>query len=170
MVLKILGAFLVLGGSGAIGLIMVSMHKRKVNALNQLIHALDYMDREIQCRLTNLPQLCYQVAETTDGVISEVFARFAVELDGQISPDVETCMQATLCQFTDIPEHLRNSLKLLGHSIGNFDMEGQIKNLNVVRNECAQILEMCTNNQDIRLRNYQTIGLCAGAVLVIILI
>jgi len=49
-------------------------------------------------------------------------------------------------------------------------MEGQLKGLESVRQECRRQVETLSYNRDARLRSYQTLGLCAGAALAILFV
>ena len=65
---------------------------------------------------------------------------------------------------------LRRMLLLLGHSLGRFDLSGQLKGLASVRERCGQELQALRSDRDSRLRSFRVLGLCAGAALVILLI
>jgi hypothetical protein len=54
--------------------------------------------------------------------------------------------------------------------MGKFDIDGQINGLEAVRSLCRRMLDELTSGREVRLRNYQTLGLCAGAALVILFI
>lgn len=168
MIIKIAGAVLILVGCGCIGFLMTSSHKRTVKTLRQLIDSLEYMECEMQYRQLPLPEVLRRAASET-GVIKEFFCVLAEELEGQIAPDVECCINATLGRVKELPNVVETCVKKLGKSIGHFDLDGQIKELHSVREECTALLTKNTNNMDTRLRNYQTLALCAGAVLVIFL-
>lgn len=170
MIFKVLGAVLVLAGCGGCGLLIAAHHKREVKSLRQLISLLDYMECELQYRYTPLPDLCRQVAYEATGSARQVFLSFALEMEDQLSPDVEKCMDAALAQCSDLPRHTRSILQLMGRSLGRFDMEGQLLGLENIRSECRRSLETLTKDQASRLRCYQTLGLCAGAAIAILLI
>lgn len=61
-------------------------------------------------------------------------------------------------------------LLVLGRTLGRFDLEGQLKGIDGISREAAAELDRLTKNQDARLRSYQTLGLCAGAALAILLL
>ena len=63
-----------------------------------------------------------------------------------------------------------DALILLGRWLGRFDLDGQLKGLDAVRQECRRHLEELNNNREVRLRSYQTLGLCAGAAIAILFI
>lgn len=170
MNIKLIGAVFVIFGCGWVGFRMASNHIREENALRQLISALDYMECELQYRYTPLPELCRQAAAQQKGHLRNIFLRLTQELEDQISPDVDRCMQAALFDSKEIPTHTRTMLENLGQSLGRFDMDGQLKGLENVRGECRRLLDNLGKDKEIRIRSYQTLGLCAGAALAILLL
>lgn len=170
MSIKVIGAIMVILGCGSFGFKLAANHLREEKTLRQLIAVLDYMECELQYRLTPLPVLCRQAAAESTGPLCQVFLFLALELEDQISPDVERCMTAALHKAKDIPILTQTGLLLLGRSLGRFDLDGQIKGLEAVRQECRRNLDNLNQNRDIRLRSYQTLGLCAGAAIVILFI
>lgn len=170
MTVKIIGAVLILAACGSFGLIIAYHHKREVGTLKKLIGALDFLECELQYRMSALPDLCRQTAAETDGIVRQVFMRLANELEDQISPDVRRCMQSVLAKTKDVPTVTVECLQLLGDSLGRFDLQGQLKGLQNVRQTCRGKLNKLMGNAEVRLRSYQTLGLCAGAAIVILLI
>lgn len=167
---KWIGAVLVMLSCGGFGFSMAAAHKKSERMLRQLIAALNFMECELQYRLTPLPELCRQAGKEGKAAVREVFMYLAAELEQQISPDVSSCMSAALANVQEIPRNIRNLFRELGHSLGHFDLPGQIKGLESVRINCRRELEELEKNRDVRLRSYQTLGLCAGAALAILFI
>lgn len=170
MALKLIGILLVVGGCGAFGFSMAAAHKKETGCLHQLITVLDYMACELQYRLTPLPSLCRQAASESKGVIRQVFLKFTEELEDQISADVSACMRASLTNIKDVPPVTRECLSMLGQSLGRFDLGGQLRGLESIRQMSRSKLEELEKNKDVRLRSYQTLSICAGAALAILLI
>ncbi len=170
MTIKLLGAIFIIVGCGGFGFRIAANHLREEKTLRQLISILDFMECELQYRLTPLPDLCRQAAGQSSGVLSAVMLTLTQELEDQISPDVERCMSAALSKYKDIPEQTRQLLELFGRSLGRFDLSGQLKGIEGVRQECNRKLQQLTANKDVRLRSYQTLALCAGAALAILFI
>ena len=165
---KWIGAIMIIVSCGGFGFSVAAMQLREEKSLRQLIAALDFMECELQYRLTPLPDLCRQTSGEARGGIREVFRILAEELEAQISPDVERCMDAALSQNQNLPVHTRQAFQLLGQSLGRFDLPGQLKGLETVRTLCRSRLEILTTNKEPRLRSYQTLGICAGAALAIL--
>lgn len=170
MSLKIFGAVLIVVGCGGVGMMIASSYAKQERLLRQLISVFDYMECELQYRLTPLPDLCRNAAQQSCGVLQRFFLLLSHELEDQISPDVERCVSAAVTKSKELPKLLSDALLLLGHTLGRFDLEGQVRGLEAVRQECRQTLCGLDRNKSIRLRSYQTLGLCAGAALVILFI
>ena len=165
---KWIGAVMILVSCGGFGFSLAAAQLREEKSLRSLVLALDYMECELQYRLTPLPELCRQTASESSGDIRSVFSSFSDELDAQISPDVARCMDAALSRNPNLPRLTRDSFSTLGQTLGRFDLPGQLKGLETVRAQCRRNLETLTANKESRLRSYQTLGLCAGAALAIL--
>ena len=167
---KIIGAVCVVAACGGWGFAAAAQYIQLIRLLRQLISSLDYMECELQYSLTPLPDLCRAAAGEQRGCVRDVLLILSKELDAQISPDVERCMQAALSAVEDIPKHTRSAFQDMGKTLGRFDLSGQLKGLEQVRSACRTELGVLQTNREPRLRNYQTLGLCAGAALAILLI
>ncbi len=170
MIVKLLGSVLIITASVGFGIMHTLLHKKEILTMKELLSALDYMECELQYRMYALPDLCRLTAAECTGVLRSVFSALANELEDQISPDVRCCMQSVLSHQKNIPSQTLNCLQSLGDSLGRFDLPGQLKGLDNVRQECREKLNRIMGNAEVRLRSYQTLGICAGAALVILLI
>jgi len=170
MILKLIGAVFVVAGCGGIGFRIAANHRLEEKNLRQLIGILDYMECELQYRLTPLPELCRQASKEFSGLLGKAFSELGLEMEAQISPDLDTCMSVVVGRSTRLTPLVQEELLLLGRSVGRFDIEGQLKGLEAVRQDCRRRLEALSLNRDTRLRSYQTLGLCAGAALAILFV
>lgn len=170
MSLKWIGAALIICGCGGFGALLARNHRREENALRALVSALDFMQCELQYRMTALPELCRQAAREARGAVGSAFALLAEELEGQISPDAASCMRAAVARVRDMPEAAAACLKELGETLGRFDLSGQLQGFESVRASCRRELDKLGENREERLRGYRTLSLCAGAALAILLL
>lgn len=168
MNVKIIGAALIIAGCGGVGFSMAAAHRREEKSLRQLIRALDFMGCELQYRLTPLPELCRCAAAESGGAVSHLLANLATELEAQVAPDAASCMNAALSKTKGLPQRTRKNLMLLGSSLGQFDLQGQLTGLEAARKQCRRELDELSRDRDVRLRSYQTLGLCAGSALAIL--
>ena len=166
---KWIGAVLIIAGCGGFGFSLAFDHRKEERNLQSILRILDFMASELHFRGTPLPELCRSASTLCKNSPGQVFSRLAQELESRQNPEVSTCMSAAL-ESTNISGQALEILRLLGNSMGRFDLEGQLKGLEECRNNCRRQLEELAKNRDSRLRNYQTLSLCAGAALAILLI
>ncbi len=170
MSLKWLGAILIICGCGSIGFAMAASYRGEERELRRLTAALDYMSCELQYHMTPLPDLCRQSAAEVSGTSGAILAALAEELENQLLPDVGSCIASALSRTKNIPSCLQDAFDLLGRSLGRFDLEGQLTGIQSVREYCRRQLETMADGREGRLRSYQTLGLCAGAALAVLLV
>lgn len=170
MITKVLGITLVIVSCIGLAFLISAIHKREVQALKQFLAALDYMECELQYRRTPLPQLCRETASVCSGFLATLFKDLANELDNQISPDAKLCMDAVLTKYNNLPPITQEKLVTLGTTLGRFDLEGQVRDLRSVHDECSRLLDHYTENENLRLRNTRTLCICAGIAIAVVLI
>lgn len=167
---KLIGAVCVIVGCGSCGFLMASRYLSNMRQLQSLITVLDFMDSELQYRATPLPQLCRQAAEQVRGKVGQIFLLLAEELEAQVSPDVRRCMACALDRTGGVWCPVVCILSELSGSLGRFDLCGQLRAIDHARTLCREKLNQLQQGKDNRLRSYQTLGICAGAAIAILLV
>jgi hypothetical protein len=79
-------------------------------------------------------------------------------------------MASSITKVEKLPEAVKRNLLLLGKTLGRFDLPGQLSGIASVMQLCRRDLDGLLCNQDVRLRSYRTLGICAGVALVILFI
>ena len=166
---KIVGSMLVILGCGGFGFSMAAACRREERQLMQLMDILNYLYCELKYRLTPLPELCRRAAKQGRGGIHDLFDDVADILQQGTLPRVSDCIYLAMTG-ADLSPTIRELLIVMGQTLGQFDLEGQLMGLDALRNRCAQALETLRQGKNDRLRSYQTLGLCAGAALVILFV
>ena len=169
MNIKWIGTAIILLGCGGFGFRLAATHRLRVKELRDLLSVMELLSGELRYRLTPLPELCLMAAGCVQGSVGKTFRRLRDELDRQIAPDAECCMSAAV-SASCLTSDTKRLLLGLGRTLGRFDLEGQLKGIGGISRETAAELDRLTKNQDARLRSYQTLGLCAGAALAILLL
>jgi len=169
MMLRIAGAALLVTGCAGFGFSLALHNARQIRMLRQLIRVLKEMEWELKFRLTPLPELCADCAGCADGSLKQVFLELGRRLDAGGESDVSACMN-DIAARTELPRTVRRCLKDLGQCMGRFDLEGQIQGLQSVTVRCRRELEVLNENGKERIRSYQTLAICAGAGLAILLL
>ena len=170
MILKWIGAVLVICCCGGFGFRMAAGFRIEESALQALERVLMFMHNELQYRLTPLPVLCKMAAGQCDGALRKAFYSFSEELETQIAPDASLCMTAALSRYPHLPPATKELMRQFGSTAGQIDLQGQLSEIEHLQNLCKHNLRQMSVNRDTRLRNYQTLGLCAGAALIILFI
>ena len=167
--IRLLGAAILMAGCGGFGFTLAAAHRTEASMLRKLIQALQEMEWELKYRMPALADLCKIAADTSGGIIRDVFRELEEKLNRREVFDISACMNAIVVH-RDLPRSVRRNLKQLGSSLGRYDLEGQLQGLEAVRRQCRRDLKKLEENSGQRLRNYQTLALCAGAALAILLI
>lgn len=170
MELKWFGAVLVVAGCGSCGFILAGACRREERLLQLLLEALEYMTMELSCRVTPLPDLCAAVSAKTGLNIREYFGRLADLLESQVAPDASQCAQIALLKCGRLPKRTMQALQRLSAGLGSFDYESQLQHIRSVEEYCRSELDSLHRGLDNKLRTYRTLGLCAGAALVVFLV
>ncbi|MDY4222112.1 MAG: stage III sporulation protein AB [Candidatus Faecousia sp.] len=167
---KWIGALCIVGSCGGFGISLAVQQRNEEKLLCQLRAVLDEMLWELPYRLTPLPELLRHSAKGRKGILPEVLLELAEQLDRQVLPDALSCMHAAIGRAVLSFPRLHQLLLLLGHSLGRFDLSGQLQELTALREQCdGEIQELRLGRSD-RLKSYRVLGLCAGAALVILLL
>lgn len=169
MTLKLLGAILTVIGCGGMGLRVAAAYRREISALEQLYMGIDYMECELRYRMPPLPALCDATSHAVKGPVGAFFSILSVTLGKHVSPRVRSCVEEALGTAA-LPDTVKGYISILGDTLGQFDLEGQLQGLSNLREQLANALENRRKDQGNRMRIYQTLGLCAGAAIAILLL
>ena len=170
MAARWIGAILIVLGCGGFGFSMAISYRKEIAALTQLQTALQIMHGELSCRMTPLPELFSKVAGLVSGCVSEVSCSLVKQMERQVSPDAGCCMQVVVKQSKDLPASVKEIFLELGRGLGSFDLDGQLMQLEAVKDDCSRRLEALNQQKEDRIRQYQTLGICVGAALAILLV
>lgn len=170
MIIRLIGSGMILFGCASFGVLISQKAKNEISALRNFVIALEYMECELQYRVTPLPDLCRQTGAMTKGSVSKLFYQLSRELESQISPNVSICMASAVNSIKEITPQIAFLSEELGDRLGIFDLDGQVRVLQSIRHEAQSALEKCEKGHEVRSRSCKTIAVCAGAAIVILLI
>lgn len=168
MYLRWIGASLILAGCTWTGLSAATSFSLQEHMLCQLQHVLSYMMCQLQYRQLPLPTLCRQASLESPGTVGRILSDLSEALDSQIEPDVFGCMQRVLGNYRLPGKRMQRIFLLLGRNLGCFDLQGQITGLEEVASICEQEQKPLSQKKQNVMRSYRTLGVCAGAALVIL--
>lgn len=170
MHMKWIGIILIIAGCGSCGFYVAATEKSEIRMLKQLIRAISFMESELRYNLKKLPEICNETAKISGGVIRDIFRSLAKSLEFQMEPDAASCMINAIENTRGIPRRIRFYLIQLGRTLGRFDLIGQLSELEHLAESCNNELKLLTHEQGTRLRGYQTLALCTGVAVAILLL
>ena len=167
MILRLWGSLLLLLGCGGFGFSAANLMKDRLQAMYDFVNFIELMKAELSYRMTPLPTLFRNLAVRFRR-FEKIANGFADCLEGQVSPNLRACMQiATGREKGKGPND--DYFLLLADSLGNFDLEGQLRELDMLQGQIqTQITEM-EREQASQMRLCRTLGLCVGAGMAILL-
>ena len=169
MSIKWIGTAIILLACGGFGFKLAAACRQQARELQELISILELLSCELRYRSTPLPELCLVAVKAGKGSVSKLFISLHRELERQIAPDAGCCMNAAVASSC-LSQPVKQYLLELGRTLGRFDLEGQLQQICFLKENAAQLLDKLTKGQAERVRSYQTLGLCAGAALAILLL
>ena len=167
---KWIGAAMVIASCSGFGFTLAATHRKSELHLRQMIQMLADMASLLQYKLMPLSELCRSSVQNFRGPVRTVVLLFAEEIERQLAPDVPACMSAALSKCQDLNGNVRYLFSELGHSLGVYDLAGQLQELENVRKNCNRVLENIECNRELRIRSYKTLAICAGIALVVLFV
>ena len=110
MIIKTLGAILIIAACGCFGFLTAATHRRSAKLMRQLLSAIDNITQELRYRMCSLPDAFRNTAQYCNGTIGVFFDRLTNELEKQVAPDILCCVDAALSQMKDIPDIVKMGL------------------------------------------------------------
>ena len=170
--LKLIGLSLILAASGAVGAGLAGTVRRQQAQTLALIDALLRIRHELQYRLTPLPELFAALGEGTEPVTAAFFRGCAamMEADRALPPQLvlgRAMEQTTSLQWS---ARTRETVRNLAFSLGKFDLGGQVRAIELALERLRAELAEVQAGSRARCRSYETIGICAGLALAVILL
>ena len=170
--MKLLGILVIVVAASAAGFGFAAEVRAQIRQLTALITALDYMKSEMECNLTPLPQLFAALGQQGERTIAALFARCGDAMLGNASLPPQQALRDALTQTRGLrlSGQTRQSLESLGLSLGKFDLGGQSRAVDLAKARLQAELDTLLAGSRARCRSYETIGICAGLALAVILL
>lgn len=168
--LRWIGVLLVLVSAGSFGIGKALQFYRAVHQLREFRSAVEIIKCELNYTLRPLPRLCKSAADRLCGQVAQYFRRYAALLEcGQpCAKAASAAMEETkgLC----IPNDAVMAVLELCSALGQYDLEGENRILQLCGHRIASALERCEAEKKPLAKSYAALGICSGIALVILMI
>jgi stage III sporulation protein AB len=170
--IKLIGAALVLFASAMIGWYQALTLSTRPKQIRQLILALGRLETEISYGFTPLPTALYRMGKQLQAPLSVIFIEIADALsenDGKVTRD---CWQASIQKHwvrTSMKKAEQDILYQLGFILGVTAREDQIKHLHMAMNQLQGEEDIAKQDQLRYEKMWKSLGVLAGALVVILM-
>ena len=170
--MKLLGSLLIVAASASAGFGYSCAVRRQLRQLVALLAALDYMKSEMEYRLTPLAELFTLLGTEGDAAICALFRQTAANMRENCALPPQTALARAVEQTKalTLSARARQTLCTLAFSLGKFDVGGQLRAITLAQAHLRAELDELQSGSRARCRSYETIGVCAGLALAVLLV
>lgn len=170
--MKLLGVLFVVISASSVGWSLAMSVRRRCQVLGQLLSALRYMKSELSFHSTPLPQTFSALSDGAEGSVKAYFSLIASEMKEKCWLTPMTAMELASGQLTELPpaDPARQVLRELGSGLGKFDLDSQLQEIDTALWRLDELRKHADAERTLRCKTYQTLGICAGLALAILLI
>lgn len=166
----IMGVFF---ASTFIGYTLAGRYKIRVAELNDLLFALEIFETKIKYTYDSLTTSFLYIADNLKTKVYRIFFVTAEEIKENKNDSAGECFKRVVDNekiFLSLNKEDIEIIKELGVSLGQTDMEGQVKNIELVYNTLKRQLENAKEEKDKNFKMYRNMGMLSGLVIIIILL
>lgn len=168
--IHMLGAVMVAAGCIWLGNRKARQLTARVRALEALKSALELMQRELELRLTPLPQLMRALSAQTSSPARELFTGCGRALEALEHERLSDAWTRLVGQVPELKEEDRQALAPLGQVLGRYDGRGQAAAIEAVSQELEGLKARAQEESSRLGRVYRALGAAGGGFLVILLL
>ena len=150
-----------------IGILISKKYSNREKELIELQNALNMLEAKIKFTYEPLADLFLDISESIKNNIGQIFEKAQHKMN--IIGVGQAWNNAVEDTNTDLTEEDKNILKGLGRLIGKTDIEGQISEIELLKNFIVKQTEKAKIEREKNEKIYKTLGGIAGMAIVIIL-
>ena len=170
--LRLVGLVMIVGLSITTGTYLGKVYGFRVEDLKNFKKALVILKSEIEYMGTPLSQALQNIGDKlSPSVVSSVFYEASTQLEAHVPPDL--ALESSLTKYQPQMYLLADdqaNLKSFGKTLGYLDKELQLNNIALTLNYLDQRIQEEIQNQIKYKKLYQTLGILAGLLAVVVLI
>lgn len=163
----------ILGVSSLIGYIISNRYVARVKELQKLITSLEIFETRINYTYETIPECFEYISDYIDGSVGNIFRKTAEALEKENNMGTGDCFKQIIDEericlnLTDADIEI---LKGLSVSLGQIDLDSQMKNIRLVIHTLNAQLEQAEQEKSKNFKLYRNMGIVTGLVLMIVLI
>ena len=173
MYLKLIGSLLVLVSSTAIGFLKADELKIRVKRLQGLKQMMNLLQGELRFRRSELSEAFLNVSDRVEEPFQGFLKTVAEELKGYQPQSFESLWNCAVGKLLLTEGFLKKDIQLLeilGNGLGYLDLAMQTEILNQAQIRTEEEILEAKKQQESKGKLYQTMGITAGAFLMLLIV
>lgn len=169
--MKLIGVLFIVLSSGSVGYQISRAMKTRCRLLRNLQSSVCMLKNEIIVCATPLPQAFALMGASLNGAIGKLFSDVAHRMNKHRWITVLAAMEEAIEADNDLKkdEKLRRELRNMAEGLGKYDKDAQASILDQTIERLGTMIEQAEQEQSIKSKTYEVLGLCAGLSLIILL-
>lgn len=166
--MKYLGILFIVCSTTYMGFHLANGFRIRRKQLMQFLRCLPIIRNEIAFCGTPIPKIFRLISEHTEGEVHEVFGNVSNKMEKNKTMTPAEAMEETLTarKYTCLVPRLLE----LADKLGNYDLEAQITGIDQVRSQAELQMAELEQERAQKGKVYESLGICAGLALAILLI
>lgn len=172
MVLKMVGGFLVVAGSGGCGWYLAYAARQRIDILRELLQAIVILYGDVEYGVGDMAENMERLSRRTQ-YFSSFFRRVSKHLDektGQSLYQIWGEEMETISCRTRLWREDMALLEELGKNLGNLDRQTQLHTLHVLRERLEHNISLAVVDYRSRARLFRVVGITVGVFTVVLLL
>ncbi|WP_408954660.1 stage III sporulation protein SpoIIIAB [Natroniella sp. ANB-PHB2] len=168
--MKLIGASLIIIGSGAIGFVVAKQFVLRVKELQELQTALQMLETEISYGLTPLPQAFAKISKSLSTSVAGLFLVAQEELEtGSTAQQAWQQAIKKIFSETALLESDKDVLVSLGHNLGQSASQDQQKHLSLAQHKLTNLHQQAVEEKEQKVKLWRYLGVLLGLFIVILI-
>lgn len=170
MTIRMLGAIVLCLGASGIGFSASRTVRRTVKTMQQLKLALEMMRCEISYTLTPIARICRIAASGSEGEVHILFERLAAVFSGTYPEQDGWAKELIAATLHSVPPEVAETMAELIASFGRFGVSEQLRLIDLTLEKVQAALAQLDTDKKQRCRCYETLGICAGLAIAVLVL
>ena len=167
IVIKFIILILIFWTSTQIGMKIANKYVVRANNLKQMKKAIKILEAKITYTYGMLPDLFLEISEKINGPVGIVFRKAGLKMEVEFAGEA---WENSIDECDSFTREDKDALKSLGKLLGSTDINGQLKQLNLVNCFLDEQIKEATLLKDKNTALYRKLGVIVGLGIMIVLI
>lgn len=167
---RLIGALILCIGSSYLGFSAAGTVRRRGRLLQNLKLSLEMMRCEVSYTLTPIGKICDILAKSAEGEVRTLYIRLAKVFSAPYPEQDNWAEELVHSTLRGIPEEPANAMIELLTSFGRFGVKEQLRLIDLTAEKVTAALEQTESEKKQRCKCYQTLGICTGLAIAILVL